>query len=43
MCKEFNCLPDSGGWYDQSPDICEKFEIITKIISEEESKKNKKK
>ena len=43
MCKEFNCLPDSGGWYDQNPYVCEIFGIISQIVAEEENKKHKKK
>ena len=43
MCKEFQCLPYSGGWYDQDPDICKAFALISNVISEEESKKAKKK
>jgi hypothetical protein len=42
-CKEFQCLPHSGGWYDQDPDICQAFMLISGVISEEESKKAKKK
>jgi hypothetical protein len=43
MCKEFNCLPYSGGWYDQDPEICAAFQLISGIIAEEENKKAKKK
>ena len=42
MCEKFRCLPDSGGFYDQSPEVCEKFQIINGIINEEEERKNKK-
>jgi hypothetical protein len=41
-CKANNCLPDAGGWYDQSPEVCEMFTIFNSIVSEEEAKKNKK-
>jgi hypothetical protein len=43
MCKEFNCLPNSGGWLDQDPYICAVFRVISGIVSEEEAKKSKKK
>jgi hypothetical protein len=43
MCREFNCLPYSGGWYDQDPDICNSFSVIYNVISEEENKKAKNK
>ena len=43
MCQEFHCLPHSGGWYDQDPDICQAFALISNVISEEEAKKAKKK
>jgi len=42
-CKNFSCLPDSGGWYDQSPHVCTTFSLIYLIESEEEAKKNKSK
>jgi len=43
MCKEFNCLPHLGGWFDQDPDICNAFKIISNVIADEENKKSKKK
>jgi len=42
-CKEFHCLPDAGGWYDQSHHVCKTFSIISAIEAEEQAKKNKKK
>jgi len=42
-CREFNCLPDAGGWYDQSPYVCTVFSLIKSIEAEEENKKSKKK
>jgi hypothetical protein len=41
MCKEFGCLPNAGGWYDQDPEICTAFEIISNVISEVEHDKAK--
>lgn len=41
MCKEFQCLPNTGGWYDQDPDICTAFEVISNVISEVEHDKAK--
>jgi hypothetical protein len=43
MCKEFHCLPDSGGWNDQDPQICASFKLISGIVAEEENKRAKKK
>lgn len=43
MCKEFACLPDSGGWRDQDPDICQAFAVISNVVAEEENKKAKSK
>jgi hypothetical protein len=42
MCKEFHCLPNFGGWYDQDPYTCAVFSIIHNIVAEEENKKAKK-
>ena len=42
MCDRFHCLPNKGGWYDQSPEICRGFSIIHSIVSDEENKRNKK-
>jgi hypothetical protein len=36
-------LPDAGGWYNQSPYICEVFSLISQIENEEEGKKIRKK
>lgn len=38
-CEKFQCLPEFGGWYEQSPEICFAFSLITSIINEEEGKK----
>jgi len=43
MCKELNCLPYAGGWFDQDPEICQDFKIISNVIAEEEDKKSKQK
>jgi len=32
-CKEWNCLPNAGGWYDQDPEICESFTVIQNEIN----------
>lgn len=49
-CKDFNCLPNAGGWYDQSPEVCESFMIIQNAVNEEknaeiekQNRKNKRK
>lgn len=34
ICKDFNCLPEAGGWYDQDPEICWAFNEISSAISE---------
>ena len=41
-CKEWNVLPEKGGWYDQSPEVTEAFDIIAYQIHEEERKEQKK-
>jgi len=41
-CKNWNCLPDKGGWYDQNPYVCDIFSFIDDIVSQEESKRAKK-
>ncbi len=45
-CKKFHCLPNAGGWYDQSTEVCENFMIIGNAIEEakhEENRRNNKK
>jgi len=32
-CKEWQVLPDKGGWFDQNPDICEAFSIMDDEIN----------
>lgn len=40
-CKEFNCLPDSGGYLDQDPEILFYFNQIQSTIADEEVKQSK--
>jgi hypothetical protein len=32
-------LPDNGGWYEQSPYVCEVFGMVDNIVAEEENRK----
>jgi hypothetical protein len=38
-CKNWGILPDSGGWYDQNPYVCEVFGMVDNIVAEEENRK----
>lgn len=40
-CERFNVLPDSGGWYDQTPEVCFAFSLIGSIIEEEKVRREK--
>lgn len=36
LCQRLNCLPQSGGLYDQDWDIIKKFGIITQALEKKE-------
>lgn len=39
MCKEFNCLPYEGGYFDQPAKWVEAFELIKSIMDQYNAQK----
>jgi hypothetical protein len=42
-CKEWNCLPNSGGLFDQDPDLLDAFDIISYEVSKAEKQEQQRK
>jgi len=41
-CKEWHCLPNIGGYFDQDPDLMDSFDIISREVSKVETMEQKK-
>jgi hypothetical protein len=41
MCKEFNCLPFDGGYFDQPSIYIEAFELIQNTINQYRAQESK--
>ena len=41
-CHTWNTLPQSGGWYDQDPEICEAFTVIENEINKTNNEEKRK-